>query len=309
VRTHQLTTSIINRVLRRRMDAGSTRGAPKIDHTARLQWLERWSGHATLLILGGICVEIAAIFIWAPSGMSDWEKGTLVAANAAIGIGLIVEYFVIQATIVSGRAAHDESEEKVAESNQLARQAQGRTEELRADNLALQKLMLPRRLGSLIRISSPDDPDLPPDAELQFSGIRAFSGIPVVIQVVPDFEAQMLARDMVMVLGAYGWRPQIVAEAATHVPFALISDGIQVTYTRDNKFAAAAQALATGFTNAGLTGPAGWSLPRIFAQGMPVTPDGAAADSPMYPRFDKPVEAVIVLVGMKPIPSPTARAS
>jgi hypothetical protein len=82
----------------------------------------------------------------------------------------------------------------------------------------------------------------------------------------------------------------------------MISDGVMVTYTRDGKHAKAASALADGFTKAGIKGPAAWGLSRIFAQGLPVHPDGTPAETPMDPRFDQPVEAVIVLVGMKPIP-------
>jgi hypothetical protein len=203
---------------------------------------------------------------------------------------------------VDAGKALESTKAEASRANESSERLKNETARLQADNLALQKLMQPRRLGSTISFTSPDDPDVPPAAEIQFSGIRQFPKTPVLIQVVPDFEAQTLANDMAFVLGSYGWHVLIVDEATSHLSPRMIADGVQVTYTRDGKYADAAQALATGFTNAGLTGPAGWGLPQIFAQGQPVNPDGTPAESPMYPRFNRPVEAVVVLVGMKPIP-------
>jgi hypothetical protein len=199
-----------------------------------------------------------------------------------------------------------ESAKEIADAKAHSSEANLKAEQLRTDNLALQKIIQPRRLGSLIRISSPNSPDIPPEAELQFSGIKKFIDTPVVIQVVPDFEAQALARDMVSVLIAYGWKPVIINEARSHVSPMDILDGVRVTYPPGSKFVDAARALADGFTNAGLTGG---GLNSCFAQGYPVTRAGKPVlDFPGYPSFDPPIDAVIVQVGMKPIPSAKADA-
>ncbi|MGA2795870.1 MAG: hypothetical protein ABSE69_20655 [Roseiarcus sp.] len=190
----------------------------------------------------------------------------------------------------------------------VAAEANRRTEELRADNLALQKIMQPRRLGSIVSFSTPGEPASIPLADVQFSAIKPFAGTPVLIQVVPDFEAQTLANDIALIANVFGWRPQFMDKSVSHLPYALISDGVMVTYPPDSKFRKAAEALADGFTKAGLKGPAGWGLSAIYAQGYPVDRDGKPVKNPLYPSFDDPVDAVIVLVGMKPIPAAAGSA-
>jgi hypothetical protein len=244
---------------------------------------------ANWLLVGALVVGVIATWAIVVSGNVKEAalKRDVAAANQSAGAA-------------NERAAQLEKEATEARA-EIAR-ANERTEKLRADNLALQKLMQPRRLGTLFAITSVDAPDVPPAAEMQFEGIRRFAGTPVVIQVVPDFEAQTLANDMVLVLRAFGWHPQTIGEAESHVPPSLISDGVQVTFPHGSKLYDAAQALATGFTNAGLTGPAGWGLSSIVAQGYPVNLDGTPEHFPGYPIFSPPVDTVIVMVGMKPIP-------
>ncbi len=184
-----------------------------------------------------------------------------------------------------------------------------KAEELRAENLALQKLMQPRRLGQLVVLTSLDEPDVRPAGELQFEGIKKFAGAPLLIQVVPDFEAQTLARDVAFVARAFGWNPQFMSEAQSRVPPHLIEEGVFVTWTRGSKFVDAAYALAEGLTNAGLASPQGGGG-RVMAQGLTVLPSGGPADWPGEPKLDPSIDAVIVLIGMKPIPAakaPSAR--
>jgi hypothetical protein len=182
-----------------------------------------------------------------------------------------------------------------------AAQANRRSEELRADNLALQKIVLPRRLGSTIAITSPGETELPPLASVQFAALKPFAGTPVVIQVVPDFEAYTLANDIRAVLASFGWKSQIIDEGTSHVPPISIAEGVTVIYPPDSQYADAADALAAGFAKAGLAGSLGFA-PK--AQRYPILSDGTPVHPLPYPRFDEPMDAVIVMVGMKPMPSP-----
>lgn len=197
-----------------------------------------------------------------------------------------------------------ETGETIAKANESAARANEAAELLRKDNLALQRLMQPRRLGALIAFRTPGTPKTPPLGAVQFEGIKLFAGTPVLIQVVPDFEAQTLANDMRFVLNAFGWKPAMMDEAMSKVPPSLISEGVQVTFPPDSKFVKAAQALAEGFTKAGLSGPSGWTGPIMASGYSDKKPDGSPAIIPGNPKLDPAIDAVIVLVGMKPIPQP-----
>lgn len=248
-----------------------------------------WDNVAFWTLVGGS--------ILAGLGVALTGFSSIISLKTASITQSIADSKIADASLESARAA-----EKAAVATEATAKLNLQAEQLRNDNLALQRLMLPRRLGSVVAITSPDEPDTPPAAETQFAGIRAFSNVRVLLQVVPDFEAQTLANDMLFVLGAFGWHVEQIDESISRLSPRLIADGVQVTYTREAKFADAAQALAGAFTNAGLTGPSGWGLSRVFAQGMPVYPDGTPAETPGYPKLESSIAGIIVLVGMKPIP-------
>jgi hypothetical protein len=97
------------------------------DPHQKLESLERWSARATLLILLGIAVEAVAVFQF-PHALE--ERLWSLAANGAIGIGLIVEYFVIGRAIVATRQAEAESNQKIAKANAEAAKANERALEI-----------------------------------------------------------------------------------------------------------------------------------------------------------------------------------
>jgi hypothetical protein len=83
---------------------------------------ESWSGYATLLILAGIVAEIGLLFVF-PHDVSSVERWSLVGSNAAIGIGLTIEFICILAAIKANRDLKIESDAKLAEATQQAAQA------------------------------------------------------------------------------------------------------------------------------------------------------------------------------------------
>jgi hypothetical protein len=96
----------------------------------RLEIAERWSGHATLAILGGILLEIILLFVF-PGGKSWSEIWLLVVANAAIGIGLAIEYACIRRTIVASGDLQRESDAKLSEAIDRAVKAEAELIEFR----------------------------------------------------------------------------------------------------------------------------------------------------------------------------------
>jgi hypothetical protein len=95
-------------------------GHKKSDPQQKLETLERWSARATLLILLGIVIEIGSL-LWFSHDPA--EMLVAVTANALIGIGLVVEYIVILRAIVASGEAQRLSDEKVAEANAQAAEA------------------------------------------------------------------------------------------------------------------------------------------------------------------------------------------
>ena len=79
----------------------------------RADQAENWSGYATLLIFGGIAGEIALLFIF-PHNVSAWELWSLVAANIAIGLGLLIEFVCILVAINANRELKIESDTKLS---------------------------------------------------------------------------------------------------------------------------------------------------------------------------------------------------
>jgi len=172
------------------------------------------------------------------------------------------------------------------------------TARLQAENLTLQRVMLPRRL-SIFGFNET------PKAETQFAGIRAFADTEAWIQVASDDEAKDLANDILFVLNRAGWRPRIINESTSHLPSRLLSEGVSVlspvieraphTQPDDPQVALAhaADALARSLTSAGL-GIREFPVSHSFLGKPPLNP-------PLPPYFDPPLTAVFIEVGPRPI--------
>lgn len=98
-------------------------GQRKPNPNQKLEDLERWSANATLLILFGILLEIALI-LYFPHDTS--EKIGSIAADALIGVGLIIEYVVILRAITASGEAQREADQKIATAEYFASQANSR---------------------------------------------------------------------------------------------------------------------------------------------------------------------------------------
>ncbi len=112
--------------------------------------------------------------------ISDWANLALIGSLIA---GVLSTFVIVQMGNI--KESHwdrerDQSKERIARLN-------NETEHLKADNLALQTVLLPRHVG-LIGL------DGPPKALEWFSGFEALAGTEISIQVAPDAEAQRTSQ-------------------------------------------------------------------------------------------------------------------
>lgn len=97
-----------------------------------------------------------------------------------------------------------------------------KTEELRADNLALQQAMRPRHISfNEYTLSSPA-------ITKAFDQLKALRGTVALIQPVPDFEARIFAQDIENTLNYLGWKARIVDASMTHLSDLSFADGVTI---------------------------------------------------------------------------------
>lgn len=100
------------------------------DPQSRFEHAESWSGYATILIFFGIVCEAALLLIF-PGRRSGFELWGAFAADLAIGMGLIIEYVCIIATIKASGQLKAESDAKLAEALDRASNAESKLVEFR----------------------------------------------------------------------------------------------------------------------------------------------------------------------------------
>ena len=120
-------------------------------------------------------------------------------------------------------ATAKEAESHLADANARAAQAQSDAasaklaqEKLKADNLALQRLIRPRSFSMLLG-----------GKDNQFTRLGAFAGTPLFIQFFPDAEPAKFAKGL-RYIGYAGWDPTIVDENRTGQTSIDIMDGVHL---------------------------------------------------------------------------------
>jgi hypothetical protein len=98
-----------------------------------------------------------------------------------------------------------------------------------AINLALQAGVRPRRFSFFGWTTNPDG-----IAKI-YAGLKEHAGTLALIQVVPDLEAQIFARDIASVLSANGWQIRFVSEKESDVPDLSLSEGVSIYALADGK--------------------------------------------------------------------------
>lgn len=228
--------------------------------------------------------------------LHDWE-------NWMIAFLIIAGLFALLAGVATWVVVQMQRVE-IAESNERAARLGNETEQLKADNLALQTSMLPRNVG-LIGINGP------PPAQEWFSEILQFPGTVALIQSVDEPEAMKLANELAIVLQSFGWKPQRIDNVRSKIWPSGIQDGINVSYPTGKPWTAeeptqpwftwarAAEALANCLTKAGL-GVGAFPVSRF---GFSNVPENITSEFgvPRIPYFSPPLEGVYVQVGARPI--------
>jgi hypothetical protein len=253
---------------------------------------EMWEWGFAGLVVAAVAAEIIIAYVHPPydSLLNEWGA---VTADVAIAIGIAGE-------VIFGRLDARIQTELRSRSNARLGKAILLAEQLRADNLALQTVMLPRHVG-LFGINET------PRAEQYFAGISEFRGTTVFIQTVDnDREVANLANEILIVLLKFGLRPVRIDETISHVSSAMIPDGAVVMYptgqpwTKEEPnqpwfvWSRAAEALANALTSAGL----GVGEYRVSRGGLS---SGPSLHPGVTPFFDPPLEGVYLQIGSRPV--------
>jgi hypothetical protein len=178
----------------------------------------------------------------------------------------------------ANRAAAD-ANERAGNANERAALASKAAEELRAESLAMQRIMRPRRLyGNVEKTDT----------------LNRFAGMKVVIFVIPaDFESFAFANDIANLLTNAKWEPELRVSArefdGVHVFSGVWSEDQQQTDPAWLAGEALAKCLTTNFA-ATETGP---NIPILHSP-----EDILPRDTQSYAR---PAGTVAVTVGMRPV--------
>jgi hypothetical protein len=232
-----------------------------------------------------------------------WDRFGVWSMIAGGSLGIIALFLSLASAYVLYRVADVSQHDLVSETKAAAERIatlNNDTERLKADNLALQTVLLPRHVG-LIGL------DQEPPAKKWFVGIAPFAGTNLLIQVANDKEAGNLGSEIGIVVTKFGWTAQFVDERRTHFSSGQIKDGVSVSYpigkpwspANQNepwfKWHDAAEALADALTKAGLA----VGDRRVSRFGF--DPSGREAVIGLEPNFDPPIEGVFLQVGARPV--------
>jgi hypothetical protein len=216
--------------------------------------------------------------------------------------GVASTFIIVKTTDVKEHywdLAREEAAKKISELN-------AETERLRSDNLNLYRSLLPR---SILFGSRDGDEKIRSE---RFEKIKAFSGTPVVVHVVPDLEAQILAANIAMRLKEAGWIPSV-----SPIGGGVITNGVVVSTLEEwpldadfnmkpslpkpSKTRPAAEA-AVSLLELDLGPPYG---PSYF--GVHFWSEYAGRKSIWGPELQE--DTVHIFVGLRPVPPPTVPAA
>src|SRR5437868_5824766 len=190
------------------------------DNESRAEW-GAWA------VVAGLVIEIVLALSVSLGMDKKWlENWGTVFADCLIVLGVYCEIHFGRKASAGNVELRRRSEQKVAEANSRAAEAQLETERLRAANLSVQRLLTPRRISMF---------DKDGDAQIRqarFKVVAAFAGTKALLQWVPDLEAKRLAGDIAHALASAEWQIQIVDEAAPLIAPGLIFDGVH-SFTKE----------------------------------------------------------------------------
>jgi hypothetical protein len=230
------------------------------------------------------------------SSLSTWEyvvkaclwiagiSGAVTAASA-----FIAGYVGYELTDVVQKHAEkqiSETRSEAARANESSEKLRRDTAQLQSENLALQTVLLPRRVS----LSSATFPN---NADVWFAPLSGFNMVPFAIQPVNDAEARSLAEDISIGLAFVGVVADIDEGAAKLNP-TNVAEGVTVSFPEGNAvFEKAANLLADALTKAGL----GVGDMPVFRHGVLVSEPKDIASGLVNPIHN----GVVVAIGQRPI--------
>ncbi len=232
----------------------------------------RWGGCGVIL---GLLLEI----YWSV----DWH---LIVANSIIAIGVFCELYFARISLIASAHLQNIFEQEAGEANVRAAAAEQKAEELRSDNLLLQASLRPRRF-SFSGWTTGSTP-----ISSIYEELKKHSGTHVLIQVVPDFEAQVFAQDIATTIESHGWKSRLVKQEESHFSELSITDGIWI-FPLTESVVPAATALWGSLIQA---------LNRMgikITGDMPILMTLSQQQTGAAPRFNPQIDAVFVRIGRK----------
>jgi hypothetical protein len=247
-----------------------------------------------------------------------WADAANIALVLALLVGVVATYLIVSTTNVKeqywaearesshlritelesetakARAEFAKSEEHIAVLN-------NETERLKAENLSVQRLLMPRRLE--VMSYSPSDAVAKKIFEEAWK-LREFVGIEVLLQSAPDSEAETLSRDIWFMFKTQNWNVRVIDETESNFSAQHLNTGIRVY----------SPSLQTDPDLADKLLKAGQALERIFRMAMlgwedfPISLSfendpkwRVGSPSPALPSFASEPRALFVAVGPRPV--------
>jgi hypothetical protein len=187
---------------------------------------------------------------------------------------------------VEAGSAIESTRAEAARANESSERLKNETARLQSENLALQTVLLPRRIA-LSSLSAPEN------ADRWFAPMAEFKTVSFAVQPVNDAEARSLAADITLAMAFVGVRASIDDGMVKYNP-TNTGEGVSVSFpTGDPLLEKAGNALADALTMAGL---GVGDMPVFRRGGIPPDPRDIASGlvNPIH-------KGVVVSVGQRPV--------
>jgi hypothetical protein len=197
------------------------------EYSASAHRVEKW------LVIGGVAIEsicTVCLFVF-DEGISRSQQTRIEAQQSKIAT---LDIKTSEAETEAGKAQDRTSQanERAVKLEKEAADANLNAERLNAENLAFEKLFAPRRVFWSI----------PREKFSLITALDQFKGTLALLQVVPDFEAKVLASDILIVLQGHGWSARYAESSETNLQRSCRHDSRHRSRSRRPRGAAASMA-------------------------------------------------------------------
>jgi hypothetical protein len=128
--------------------------------------------------------------MWFGWSLPVWETIFFCVTAAAAVLGAVSLMSAFASAIIGYKISDvvtTDASVKIADANARQKEAEEKIEQLKSENMKMQRLLAPRRAFML-----PDTPE----ARSALEELWKYKGTPVILQAIPDWEANKLAGDL-----------------------------------------------------------------------------------------------------------------